>query len=596
MRYLIEKGGRVKNRELIDHFKVTVSLDPTTKTTFKENLKRFVDTVAFVKQENGEKFVCLKRKYREGDMRTFVGDDGECNGNGLPADAICPSERNESSDINRTIRDLDNGNEPSTLGKLSEDCVQNRTSNLNMALGLTSVENEVRVSSTVNDVAEQKVSDADFEITRDKVSDAVNDKTEDISRVALKNGRSTITHDSSLDFSNLDMKTVNDRPASVSELTITEVEDGINEKITTLRQVQSSLNLDTAANEIDAEPTAIRGPMNPVVNRRRTSRGSTRSLLALSEDGMNEGVFDLINSGDSNTPKSSRKNFIELMMSSSPQVRRTLVHRNSQSNIAVRNRESVRSEGDTASLLSSADEDCTAVMLDPLEHEWMMCASDGQWESLQRLLVCDPNLVTKRDFVTGFTCLHWAAKQGKQELLAKLVSFAKEHDIPVNINARTSAGYTPLHLATMHGHAEAVKLLVGAFDADVEMRDYSGKKASQYLNSSVAEHIKDIIGASSDSDVENAESGAGRWRLPKVLPSNLNPLRLLNHPDDAQGENAAAVKPRSLYRKASIGRIKLNRSRFKTQIVHSTSFRETDEGESSLKSPVKSRPVSNLFG
>lgn len=595
LRYLIEKGGRVKNRELIDHFKVTVSLDPTTTTTFKERLKRYVDTVAFVKQENGEKFVCLKRKYREGDMRTVVGDDGECNGNGLPADGICPSERNESSDINGAIRDLDNGNEPSTLGKLSENCVQNRTSNLNMALGLTSKENEVRVSSTVSDVAEQKVADADSENTSDKVSDAVNDKSEDISRTALKNGKSTITHDSTLDFSKLDMKTVNDRPASVSELTSTELEDE-NEKIATLRHVQSSLNLDTAANEIDAEPTAIKGPMNPLVNRRRTSRGSTRSLLALSEDGINEGVFDLVNSGDSNTPKSSRKNFIELMMSSSPQVRRTLVHRNSQSNLAVRNRESVRSEGDTASLLSSADEDCTAVMLDPLEHEWMMCASDGQWESLQRLLVCDPNLITKRDFVTGFTCLHWAAKQGKQELLAKLVSFAKEHDIPVNINARSSAGYTPLHLATMHGHVETVKLLVGAFDADVEVRDYSGKKASQYLSSSVAEHIRDIIGASSDSDVENAEGGAGRWRLPKVLPSNLNPLRLLNHPDDAQGENATAAKPRSLYRKASIGRIKLNRSRFKTQIVHSTSFRETDEGESSLKSPVKSRPVSNLFG
>lgn len=595
LRYLIEKGGRVKNRELIDHFKVTVSHDPTTKATFKEKLKRFVDTVAFVKQENGEKFVCLKKKYREGDTRTVGGDDGECNGNGLPADAICPSERNESSDINGAIRDLDNGNEPSTLGKLSENCVQNRSCNLNMALGLSSVQNEGRVSSTVNDVAEQKVSDAVFE-TRDEVSDAVNDKTEDISRIALKNGKSTITHDSTLEFSNLDMKTVNNRPASVSELTITEVEDGMDEKIAPLRQVQSSLNLTNPANEIDAEPAAIRGPTNPLVNRRRTSRGSTRSLLALSEDAINEGVFDMVNSGDSNTPKSSRKNFIELMMSSSPQVRRTLVHRNSQSNISVRNRESVRSEGDTASILSSADEDCTAVMLDPLEHEWMMCASDGQWESLQRLLVCDPSLVTKRDFVTGFTCLHWAAKQGKQELLAKLVSFAKEHDIPVNINARSSAGYTPLHLATMHGHVEAVKLLVGAFDADVEVRDYSGKKASQYLSSSVAEHIKDIIGASGDSDVENAESGAGRWRLPKVLPSNLNPLRLLNHPDDAQGENAAAAKPRSLYRKASIGRIKLNRSRFKTQIVHSTSFRETDEGEASIKSPVKSRPVSNLFG
>ncbi|XP_062389447.1 ankyrin repeat domain-containing protein SOWAHC [Sardina pilchardus] len=593
LRYLIEKGGRVKNRELIDHFKVIVSVDPTTKTTFKETLKRFVDNVAFVKQENGEKFVCLKKKYRDGGMQTVVRDDGECNGNGFPADAICPSKRNESSHINGAIHDLDNGNEPSPLGELSEICVQNRTSNLNMALGLSSTENEGRLSSTVNDVAEQKLSDIHFE-TSDKVSGAEDEKTEDMSHIPLNEGKRLITHDSTTSENvKLDM-TANVRPASVFELTVTELENGTTEETAAIREVQSSPNPDTA-NEIDGEPAVIKGPTVSVVNRRRTSRGSQRSLLALSEDGMNESVFDLMNTGDSNTPKSSRKNFIELMMSSSPQVRRTLVHRNSQSNLVARNRESIRSEGDTASLLSSTDEDCTAVMLDPLEHEWMMCASDGQWESLQQLLACDPNLVTKRDFVTGFTCLHWAAKQGKQELLAKLVSFAKEHDIPVNINARSSAGYTPLHLAAMHSHVEAMKLLVGAFDADVEVRDYSGKKASQYLSSGVAGHVKDIIGVSGDSDVENAESGAGRWRLPKV-PSNLNPLRLLNHPDDAQGENAAAAKPRSLYRKSSIGRIKLNRSRFKTQIVHSTSFRETDEGEGSLKSPVKTRPVSNLFG
>lgn len=597
MRFLIEKGGRVKNRELIDHFKVTVSLDPTTKTTFKETLKCFVDNVAFVKQENGEKFVCLKKKYREGVTRTVERDDGECNGNGLPADAICPSERNESSAINGAIglHDLDNGNEPSKLEELSENCLQNRTSNLNMALDRSSMENGGRLSSAANDVAEQKVSDVKSVTARDKVSGAAYEKTADdsVSHIALSEGKSLITHNESntSEMSNLDM-TLNDSPIPSSELSATEVADGLTEE--TAPSLQSSVNLDMSANEIDAEPV-VRGPTIPVC-RRRTSRGSQRSLLAFSEDGMNEGVFDLANSGDSNTPKSSRKNFIELMMSSSPQVRRTLVHRNSQSNLAVRNRDSVRSEGDTVSLLSSTDEDCTTVMLDPLEHEWMMCASDGQWESLQRLLVCDPSLVTKRDFVTGFTCLHWAAKQGKQELMAKLVSFAKEHDIPVNINARSSAGYTPLHLAAMHSQVEVMKLLVGAFDADVEMRDYSGKKASQYLSSNVAGDIKDIVGPCTDSDIENADSGTGRWRLHKVLPSNLNPLRLLNHPDDAQGESGAAGKPRSLYRKASIGRIKLNRSRFKTQIVHSTSFRETDEGEGSLKSPAKSRPVSNLFG
>lgn len=107
------------------------------------------------------------------------------------------------------------------------------------------------------------------------------------------------------------------------------------------------------------------------------------------------------------------------------------------------------------SILSSAtDEDCASVTLDPLEHEWMLCASDGLWESLQPLLAVEPSLVNKKDFVTGFTCLHWAAKQGKVDLLSQLLAFAKENTIPVNVNVRSSAGYTPLHLAAMHGHTQ----------------------------------------------------------------------------------------------------------------------------------------------
>lgn len=131
------------------------------------------------------------------------------------------------------------------------------------------------------------------------------------------------------------------------------------------------------------------------------------------------------------------------------QVRRSLINR------GPRIRDSVRSDGDSSSVLSSAtDEDSSSVTLDPLEHEWMLCASEGLWESLQPLLAVEPSLVAKKDFVTGFSCLHWAAKQGKEELLSQLLTFAKENTIPVNVNSRSSAGYTPLHLAAMHGHIQ----------------------------------------------------------------------------------------------------------------------------------------------
>lgn len=52
---------------------------------------------------------------------------------------------------------------------------------------------------------------------------------------------------------------------------------------------------------------------------RRVSKGSQRAMLVscLSEDSALEGLESI---GDINTPKGSRRNFIELMMSSSPQV------------------------------------------------------------------------------------------------------------------------------------------------------------------------------------------------------------------------------------------------------------------------------------
>uniref|UniRef100_A0A674EQC1 Sosondowah ankyrin repeat domain family Cb n=1 Tax=Salmo trutta TaxID=8032 RepID=A0A674EQC1_SALTR len=280
-----------------------------------------------------------------------------------------------------------------------------------------------------------------------------------------------------------------------------------------------------------------------------------------------------------------------LMMNSSLQVRRSMVLRNSDS---------------TSVVSSTTDEDGASVTLDPLEHEWMMCASDGQWESLRRLLSCEPNLVMKKDFVTGFTCLHWAAKQGKQELLALIVNFAKQHTVPININARSSAGYTPLHLAAMHNQVEVVKLLVGAYDADVEARDYNGKKACQYLTNSVAVDIRDIIGAGGgggDSGSENTDDGdGGRWRLSKVLQSNLMPPKLHSHSEENTGDGEDQARQKPLLRKSSFSKMrpKLQKIRFRSsQIVHSTSFTahcETEELSGSRKSSFKSRPMSNLFG
>ncbi|CAM5074856.1 unnamed protein product [Natator depressus] len=311
-------------------------------------------------------------------------------------------------------------------------------------------------------------------------------------------------------------------------------------------------------------------------------------------------------SGGGATPRSSRKNFRELMMGSSPQLKRSFFPG------APRAR---GGDSDSASLASSSAEEesgaGSSVALDPLEHAWMLSAADGRWESLEGLLSCEPGLLSKRDFITGFTCLHWAAKHGRQELLAMLVNFAHKQRLPININARTSGGYTALHLAAMHGHLEVVKLLVGAYDADVDVRDYSGRKASNYLSQSTTEEMRSLVGALQEEGEGAVGNGSGRWRLSKVLPSNLIAYKLSHHhqgqgEETESGEGAAALgKGKEMSRKASnSGRMKprLNKIRFRTQIIHTTpSFRgeeeeEEEQEEKPLKTSFKLRPKSNVFG
>lgn len=333
--------------------------------------------------------------------------------------------------------------------------------------------------------------------------------------------------------------------------------------------------------------------------------------------------------GGATTPRSTRQNLLDLVMGSSPQLKRSVCPGGSSPGCSSGGgRGKGGGDSDSASVASSSAEEESSsggsVTLDPLEHAWMLTASEGKWDSLEALLTCEPGLLAKRDFITGFTCLHWAAKHGKQEILAMLVNFANKHQLPVNINGRTSGGYTALHLAAMHGHVEVVKLLVGAYDADVDIRDYSGKKASQYLSQSIAEEIKNLVGALDEDDGESATgSGGGRWRLSKVLPSHLITHRLSHILEDGGdhhhhhhlAEGWAGGKAKDPGRKASgssSGRVKprLNKIRFRTQIIHTTpSFRdreqpleegeEEEEEDRSLKgqsSSFKLRPKSNVFG
>ncbi|XP_077360346.1 ankyrin repeat domain-containing protein SOWAHA-like [Festucalex cinctus] len=129
------------------------------------------------------------------------------------------------------------------------------------------------------------------------------------------------------------------------------------------------------------------------------------------------------------------------------------------------------------------------VPLEPSEHEWLVKCASGHWSQVYGLLLRDRQLADKRDFMSGFTALHWAAKCGNGDILTKILD-----DTGADVNARTHGGYTPLHVAALHRQDCVLAMLVGEYGADVTLRDNGGKRAYHYLHRDTAPGVREMLG------------------------------------------------------------------------------------------------------
>lgn len=134
------------------------------------------------------------------------------------------------------------------------------------------------------------------------------------------------------------------------------------------------------------------------------------------------------------------------------------------------------------------------VPLDAQEHKWIVMLASGSWIQVLALFFQEPQLALHRDFLTGYTALHWIAKHGAHEALRDLVSGAQKTGITLDVNVKSSCGYTPLHLAAIHGHYSVIKMLVQRLASRVNVRDSSGKKPWQYLTSNTSGEIWQLLG------------------------------------------------------------------------------------------------------
>lgn len=136
----------------------------------------------------------------------------------------------------------------------------------------------------------------------------------------------------------------------------------------------------------------------------------------------------------------------------------------------------------------------SAVPLEEAEHEWLVRCAAGQWGRVYGLLLRDRHLAPKRDFMTGFTALHWAAKCGNHDMLVKIIDRAREGGVQVDVNAKTHGGYTPLHIAALHKQEYVATILMAEYGADPNVRDNGGKRAHHYLQGGASGSVREMLG------------------------------------------------------------------------------------------------------
>ncbi|XP_072921132.1 ankyrin repeat domain-containing protein SOWAHB-like [Hemitrygon akajei] len=140
-------------------------------------------------------------------------------------------------------------------------------------------------------------------------------------------------------------------------------------------------------------------------------------------------------------------------------------------------------------------EESSLVPLNSKEHQWIVQTAAGLFEQVRALFCDNPNLAIKKDFISGYTVLHWIAKHGNHRELTRFISCARKCKVTLNVNIRSNCGYTPLHIATMYGQLKVIQCLVNKYNANLNIRDHSGKKPWQYLNSDSPRDCFQLLGA-----------------------------------------------------------------------------------------------------
>ncbi|XP_028409910.1 ankyrin repeat domain-containing protein 11-like isoform X2 [Dendronephthya gigantea] len=128
--------------------------------------------------------------------------------------------------------------------------------------------------------------------------------------------------------------------------------------------------------------------------------------------------------------------------------------------------------------------DSPSHVLSPFEKSWMMSAMTGNKSEIICQMEEDPSIVNFRDFLMGYTALHWAVKHGDEDLVRLLARGGTD------VDAKSNGGFTPLHLASMSGKVNIINILIDECHANFHIRDHSGRKAKDVVKKGSSQKIK----------------------------------------------------------------------------------------------------------
>lgn len=259
----------------------------------------------------------------------------------------------------------------------------------------------------------------------------------------------------------------------------------------------TSQPISTGADGPAGDPQPLSWPAPKLRRSRRRSSRAGRARLSSSEE---ECLEEDLLKRSRRPPRARKPSRVGAM--SSPRADAALTLANAGVKAATSERDHPRSwwapGGDRPTALvphRSSEHKSSLVPLDAREHEWIVKLASGSWIRVLSLFWEDPQLALHKDFLTGYTALHWIAKHGALRALQDLVSSAQKAGVALDVNVKSSCGYTPLHLAAIHGHQGIIKLLVQRLASRVNVRDSSGKKPWQYLTSNTSGEVWQLLEA-----------------------------------------------------------------------------------------------------